>query len=294
VQRILVATDLSVRSDRAVRRAAQLAKQHHAALSVVHVVDDDQPEDVVIAAERAATTQLELVIRPISEALNGRCEWRTMRGDPFAVLTGLIPEAGADLVVMGAHRKQLLKDVFVGTTVERVIRARVAPVLVASSESARLYSVCLAALDLSEISREALETAARLGLLAGTHLTILHVYDPMATRTLTTLGLPADKVDSYVASAALEAAQELTNFLAAVDLGGLPYRTRVRVQETTVGNAVIQSARDASADLVIIGTHGKGGLARLLLGSTAVEVLGSLETDVLVVPPRGHPQRGAK
>jgi universal stress protein E len=62
----------------------------------------------------------------------------------------------ADLIVMGAHRKELLRDIFVGTTIERVIRTGSHPVLMVNSEVEQSYSNVLAAVDMSEPSARAI------------------------------------------------------------------------------------------------------------------------------------------
>ena len=60
---------------------------------------------------------------------------------------------------MGAHRKQLLRDIFVGTTIERVIRTGPHPVLMVNNEVRRAYRTALAAVDMSEASASAIRTA---------------------------------------------------------------------------------------------------------------------------------------
>jgi nucleotide-binding universal stress UspA family protein len=66
-------------------------------------------------------------------------------------------------VVMGEHRKRLLRDVFVGTTIERVMRIGHRPVLMASGPAEWTYRRVLAAVDTSESAAYALRTAQRLG-----------------------------------------------------------------------------------------------------------------------------------
>ena len=64
---------------------------------------------------------------------------------------------------MGAHRKQLLRDIFVGTTIERVVRTGPCPVLMVNNEAAHSYSRVLAAVDMSDISAHAVQSARALG-----------------------------------------------------------------------------------------------------------------------------------
>ena len=118
---ILAATDFSTRSNRALRQAGLLAQRGNAQLYIVHVVDDDRPEEFIRSEKREAE-------RLLSEQTNSMPELKKMQphakvvvGDPFDGILKVAAEVNADLVVMGSHRKQLL-DVIVGTTLERVLR----------------------------------------------------------------------------------------------------------------------------------------------------------------------------
>ncbi|MFL5282460.1 MAG: universal stress protein [Rhodopila sp.] len=92
-----------------------------AELTLVHVVDDDQPSGPVALETREAERILRELIGAMPELRHIRCRPLVVAGDPFdALLRTAASEA--DLIVMGAHRRQLLRDIFIGTSVERVIR----------------------------------------------------------------------------------------------------------------------------------------------------------------------------
>ena len=116
---ILTATDFSTRSHRALRRAGLLAQARNAELTLVHVVDDDQPKQLVEIESREAERILAEQISAMAELRGARCRPLVVAGDPFDGILRSAASIGADLIVMGAHRKQLLRDIFVGTTVER-------------------------------------------------------------------------------------------------------------------------------------------------------------------------------
>lgn len=78
MKRILVATDFSTRSDRALRRAILLARQVSAEIILVHVVDDDQPPRLVKAEERAAGHLLNDLAATLREVDRVRCETRVV------------------------------------------------------------------------------------------------------------------------------------------------------------------------------------------------------------------------
>lgn len=157
--RLLCATDLSSRSDRAVRRAAILAKETGAELVLLSVVDDDRPELLLASERRDVTRQLADQARgmPEMQGLNPRL--RVEVGDPFDAIIRAADEEKADLVVMGEHRRRLLRDMFIGTTIERVMRLGGRPVLMVNRPSERPYLQVLAAVDISEPSASALRAA---------------------------------------------------------------------------------------------------------------------------------------
>src|SRR3954451_14581875 len=118
---ILAATDFSTRSNRALRQAGLLAQPSNAQLHIVHVVDDDQPDELVRMEKREAERVLTEQTGSMPELRNVRTRPIVVTGDPFDGILRAAADVNADLIVMGSHRKQLL-DIIVGTTIERVIR----------------------------------------------------------------------------------------------------------------------------------------------------------------------------
>src|SRR5688572_10278430 len=170
---ILAATDLSIRSHRALRRAGLLAQTNEAELTLVHVVDEDQPAELVEIETREVGRILDEQINIVPELRGLRCRRTVTTGDPFAGILRTAESTKADLIVMGSHRKQLLRDIFVGTTVERVIRTGPYPVLMANDEAKWSYRTALAAVDMSEPSAHAIRRARQLRLVDDAHLTIV-------------------------------------------------------------------------------------------------------------------------
>ena len=161
---ILVATDFSARSDRAIRRAVLLAHTFEAVLHMVHVVDDDQPARIVSAEEGAARALLSEQTRSLREIDGLQSDFSLVFGDPFEGIRASAQELQAGLVVIGPHRRQALKDMFVGTTAERTIRLSSRPILMANAVPAAPYRHALVATDLSDASASAIQTITDLGI----------------------------------------------------------------------------------------------------------------------------------
>ena len=101
------------------RQAGLLARSCGAELHLVHVVDDDQPVDLVRMEEREAQRVLGEQIASMPELQGVRCRPTVVKGYRFDGISRAAAATGADLVLMGAHRRQFLRDIFTGTTVER-------------------------------------------------------------------------------------------------------------------------------------------------------------------------------
>ena len=133
----------------------------------------------------------------------------------------------ADLIVMGAHRKQLLRDIFVGTTVERVIRTGPYPVLMVNNEAQRRYRNAMAAVDTSEPSANAIRTAKAAGMIGEVRATLLHAFLPLAKGKMFVAAADVASINEYVASERLKAMDELIAFLVANDVNREEWSLRV-------------------------------------------------------------------
>ena len=147
---ILAATDFSTRSNRALRQAGLLAQPANAQLHIVHVVDDDQPEELVRMETREAERVLNEQTGAMPELRGVPTRPMVVTGDPFEGILRTAADVNADLIVMGSHRKQLLLDIFIGTTIERVIRKGPFPVLMVNNEAQRRYEKVVAPVDMSD------------------------------------------------------------------------------------------------------------------------------------------------
>jgi universal stress protein E len=283
---ILAATDFSTRSNRALRQAGLLAQTSGAQLALVHVVDDDQPQDLVAMEKREAERILAEQVSVMPELAGIQRRAIVVAGAPFSGILQTAATVRADLVVMGTHRKQLLRDIFVGTTVERVIRTGPFPVLMVNNEAQRRYDKVVASVDMSEPSANALRAASAAGLITGLRPTLLHAFQPLAKGKMLVAGADEPSVSEYVAGERQRAMDELTAFLVASDLSTRGWS--LQVEEGSPGEVISRAIDQMHPDLLVMGTHGRSRLLKVLLGSVTEEALRSLKVDILAVPP---PQR---
>ena len=279
---IVVATDFSARSDRAVRRATLLAKQFSRNLVLLHVVDDDQAESMIVAAENSARALLQDLVQTIRQVDGVPCESQVARGTVWRTVAQVGREREAGLVVLGPYRRELLTGIFGGTTAERTIREGAQPVLMANGTPTGRYRNIVFATDLSNCSLGAAEVVRRLGLERDTSVTVVHAFGSVTDTLLARSGMTDDQARHQQAHEAARAEKELAAFLEKARLGA----PRIVVRAAGEPAEIIRTAaRDAKADLIVVGTCSRTGLARLVIGSVAGDVLRRADEDVLVVPP---------
>jgi nucleotide-binding universal stress UspA family protein len=284
LKHIMVATDFSERSDRALRRATLLAKQFGARLSIVHVVDDDRPQRMLEKERDLASQLLDEIGASVRNHDGVTCETRVVPGASFSGILRAVEEGRPDLLVMGSHRRQVLRDVFTGTTAERTIRSASGSVLMANAPPAGPYRRILLTTDLSDEARRAVATFVALGMDPGCETILLHLFDVTALRLAMAGSMTESSRLAYLEDVRNEAKKELALFARAADLKNA--KQIARESRTSAALDILDVAKEASADLIVVGTRGRSRLGRFLLGSVAEEVLRGADRDVLVVPPR--------
>ena len=269
---ILVATDLSARSDRAVKRAAGLAAALRARLAIAHVANADLPP--ALRDARAAQARDALRTRvdadPALSALDPALVVETGRVE--ARLPDLARSQGAGLLVVGTHRDRGMADLLGAPTLLRLLRGARVPVLVAVGRPETAYRDVSVGWDFSPAS-EAAARAAR-AIAPEASFALVHAWAPIVAAGgygLDPVGLPAGPSEETEADLA-RAARALGEGVGHVLEVGPP------------AHALMRRASEG-ADLPALGTHARAGLARFVLGATAETVALGAVCDVLVAPP---------
>lgn len=282
MSRFIVATDFSTRSDRALRRGSILAKSTQGSMTLVHVVDDDQPRELIDLEMGVARKLLNAQADALRSIDGIDASSYITQGDPFQALTQSVEDNKGDLLILGPHRRQILKDVFIGTTAERTVRHSGRPVLMANAVPAAPYRHILVAIDLSENSADALRCAAQLNWGDKPALSVFHAYAAPEQIMRGITSVTEANLQRYLREAQQRAEVEVQAFLRTQNVR--PVRQIVEMINTEPALMIRRAAQAAGADLIVIGKSGQSGLARLLLGSVCEAVLRSADIDVVVVP----------
>lgn len=285
MKRILAATDFSTRSQRALRQAGLLARQAGAELTLLHIVDEDQPSHLIQIELAESEAILNEQVGSVAELQGIDCRIVVTTGVAYDAIRRMAGSILADLIVMGAHRKRLLRDIFVGTTIERVVRTGPCPVLMVNNEAAHSYTRVIAAVEIADGSARALQSARALGFFEHRDLTVVHAFESLTKAKLFTAGVPKERIDTHVAEERHRVDAELATFLRSQGVYGDSWSRWV--EEGAAVRIISEAASKIDADLLVIGTRGRSGLARVLLGSVAEEILRSLNLDILAIPQEG-------
>ena len=280
ITQILVASDLTGRSDRALLRAVQLKRELAATLTLLHVVEHGLAPEI---AQRRRVESIEILdarMLDISEGSLRHVVIEALIGDPFATIVGEAEARNADLIILGAPGKQRLKDLFVGTTTERVIRHSERPVLVVKEATAEAYRRVLVAFDLSEGASRALETS--LTVAPHAEFLLVHVMTPLVriagreATTQETLTKEKERTRNILEDKAWQA----------INRSGDPHRKlNIEIIEGSPASVIRNELTGFGADLLALGTHGRGTLQAAIFGSLARDLVAEVSRDVLVTRP---------
>lgn len=286
---ILVATDLSARCDRALERAVLMATEWNAPLTILHVFESAVESALpgiahAVPSWRRPPDAADLARQRIRRALHAEVgaavENATVLvedGEPAAVIERVAAQHLCGIIVTGISRETPFarRPVSIGRTVEQLLRRSPVPVLIVKDRARSPYQHIVAAVDFSDVSGHALQAALRLFPLQPLHL--LHAFEaPYANMTTD----PAAYQIGYGATLT----GDLDAFLGSIYLAPQDRRRLVPLIEHGQPTQLIQQyTRDRGADLIVLGTHGRGAVGEALIGSTAKRILESLPCDALVV-----------
>jgi len=280
MKRILAATDLSERSERALRQAIHLASAQNAALHVLYVVDEDIPRRIANDIISGATENLK---EQIAQVPDGKSVNASIHVEFKTIWKGIVEtaeELGADLLVLGSHRSRGIMELFRGTTVERVAKMTKTPLLVVNNSAPGRYHDVIVGVDFSDCARNAINVGASLSPKA--KMTLINVYH-IPFKEFTKRADPDGSIEKRDRlRTERELAKDMKAFEERLENKGLKLK-RAFVEGGPVP-VLLEEARRRESDLICVGSHGRSWLADAFLGSTAQGLLSVAPCDVLVVP----------
>jgi nucleotide-binding universal stress UspA family protein len=220
---------------------------------------------------------------PYGKALTSCQEWAASRGisletllvkgEPHEALSAAARDYSCDLVVIGKRGHDLPPGAQMGRVTERVIGYCPTDVLVVPVRGSLNISRLLLPVDGSRFSRRAAVQALGLAGESGSTLLVMSVLDAppgFMTEVPEVAHDLLNNLENLVGEVAQKAADQ-----------GVPCETRVAVGSTY--RIIVELAGEWEAGLIVMGSHGRTGLKRLLMGSVTERVVGQAPCPVLVV-----------
>jgi nucleotide-binding universal stress UspA family protein len=283
LQTVLIGSSLKEGSDALVRTGAAVARAAGAKVYLVHVVPLE-PMALALEAGWSESTVFQKEVDLHAAQLRDQAQRLGLHrdelaglgvaiGPPHRVILDTARQIGADLIVVGAREAGALGKLL-GSTADRVVRKAVCPVLVVRGELPVPPRRVLLPVDLSELSADAfrcgLHFLGRIG--APAEIEALYALDRDLPHEVT--------FEQGKRHAAWELEQVVAQY---TEEAPAPVRTEVRQGEARA--EILAEIERQETDLVILGTHGRSGFDRLLLGSIASGVLREAPCSVLTIPP---------
>ena len=278
-RKILVAVDGSESSKNALHQAFKLANEEKCWITVTSVVPPYEGEIEILGIKdiRAALrkpcedalTEVEKIAKIERMLVKTVCE----EGEIYERIVDLADAENCDVIVMGRRGLRSVERMLVGRVTARVIGHTQRDVLVVPNGTTVGWKTIVLATDGSKYSAAAAERAIAFAESYGGELKVLSVVD----------------VPSEFYAEAPQAVEDLVKkakgFVADVkklaDAAGV--LTETFVGEAEAYQAINNLAQEQKADMIILGSHGRTGLRRLLMGSVTEKVIGFAPCPVLVV-----------
>ncbi len=266
LERVLLCTDGSEFSEGAIREAISIAKSCKSKLYVISVVEVN-PEfeayapGLVEKIEKDTRKHLE-AIKERAEKEGVTCETITHEGEePYRYIVKESSRLKADLIVMGRRGRTGINRLMMGSVTARVIGHADCNVLVVPRAAVFTCKKILIATDGSEFSDKAVQEALDIAAASKSEVVIVSVASSDSE---------VREAEGFVREAGEKAEKK-----------GIKVTTGTPVG--TVYEKIIDVAEKENVDLIVVGSHGRTGLKRLLMGSVAERVIGHASCTVLVV-----------
>lgn len=306
-QNILVPLDGSPFAEQAIPLALDIARRAGGCVTLarVHVplapafAKGMPPFDYEL--ERGARGQVQSYLETIARRYHGpgaTVRPMVLEGPVAETLCNYTRDNPTDLVVLSTHGRGPLARFWLGSVADELVRTLTVPVLTFRPQeeaepkhSPRLRHI-LIPLDGSELAESILEPAIALGAAAETEYTLLRVLAPTTAASAGVAELGGAFMDHELLrrlqqleeNDRREAEEYLRNMATRLSARGLNVDTRLVTGEPAA-LTILAQARDLEADAIALASHGRGGLARLLLGSVADKVLRGATMPVLLYHP---------
>jgi len=300
---ILLVSDRGTIGQAALERAVSLAKTNGARLTVAEVIEElprdmrmfitlTPPEDLEELAVREHRDHLDGVVEPIRQQ-DVQVAVEVMTGTPFIQIIRRVLSEEHDLVLMTAEGESGLRDRLFGSTSLHLMRKCPCPVWVMKPTGDGRFARIIAAVDVdaadetrTSLNTTIMELAASLAELEQCELHVVHAWTTWPQHFLRDrVRMPPAEVDRLAQQVLALRKKQLDDLVDAYFSDASRHHVHFLIGEARTAIPELVAAK--GADLVVMGTVCRTGLAGFFIGNTAEEVLQKVDCSVLVVKPGG-------
>jgi universal stress protein E len=282
-------------------RAALLAKENHARLTIVHAIKefptswqhlyvDDKPVDVKKLVMQDQQESLEEMASSL-HSLGVHPKTRLLEGVPFVEIIRDVVENERDLVIMTVDKKPGWREYFFGNTVSAMMRDCPCPVLALKPSGQKSFKKILVAVDPvlvgdshDTLNKVILELASSLAELEDAELHVVNAWRLVGESMMRgRLSLPKADVDRAVLHEFGKHRDLVQDLLVK---NGITSQ-HVHLPKGDAVHAIPELVKELAADLLVMGTVCRTGIPGFIIGNTAEQVLGAVECSTLTVKPEG-------
>ncbi len=278
IEKILLTYDFSNSSKNVLATAIEVAKIFESSIVPIHVLPDDIVNEKVKALlNETATQKLEEATKLIKSEGVMVEEPVLAFGSPHERIAHVAIHTNANLILTGSGETLQGEKFLLGTTATRIIQKSEKPVFVVKEGVALNVQHILCPVDFSANSKRALKNAITMAHRFKAELTILSVCEIHGSKWFT---LERDMAEENNIRTS-EHRKQFDNFLQGFNLAGLNWNKEIRKGKPA--EEILSTISGKMIDLLVIGTTGKTGLNRLLLGSVAEKVIREVPCSFLIL-----------
>lgn len=267
INKILVAIDFRQSSQSILKQAEEFAKMFNSQISLIHVLPDNLiNEKVRVLVEKEAKEQLEELNKGVAENSISTDAPILVYGDYVESIVEEADKWGANLIIVGAGEKSDQDSTKLGSTADRMVRMSKKPVFVVKGTQGHEIKNVFCPVDFSKESKRALKSAIILSRLLEAKLMVFSVCPKF--RSTYTLRRNSSFFNDY---RFIEHKKEFFEFVENHDFSGVNYETEIILGEPE--EEIIKAMLKYKTDLLLMGTTGKSGVNRLLMGSVTERVI---------------------
>jgi nucleotide-binding universal stress UspA family protein len=275
MKKIIVPIDFSQHSEYALEAASILAKKNNSEILALHMLELSGVHAYGSESESEHIGKALFFIKLAEKKFNEFLEKDFLEGvsitpivkhfKVFSEVNDVAKEQNADFIIMGSHGSSGFSEIFVGSNTEKVVRTSEIPVLVIKNKPKSMdYKSVIFASDFSEEAIKPYINASNLLMDFGSDVHLLYV------------NVPGERFKS-----SSEMENTMTEFLQKAD-GNLNRMNAVNyVSDVSVEKGILSFAKKINADLIVIPTHGRTGLAHFFEGSISEDLANHADLPVM-------------